>query len=115
MDIPDSVLQTPYNNLNEANKELIKVAIACAKVLDSLSSSPKIRELLHNHGVVSHMERFLKSQHISLIIPMIGTIHQCANRVNDIYLCIYIYIYIYTIIIIIIRLITRYCDKKNNK
>ncbi|KAG6798342.1 armadillo repeat-containing protein gudu [Apis mellifera caucasica] len=80
MDIPDSVLQTPYNNLNEANKELIKVAIACAKVLDSLSSSPKIRELLHNHGVVSHMERFLKSQHISLIIPMIGTIHQCANR-----------------------------------
>lgn len=97
MDVPDSILQTPYNNLNEANKELIKVAIACAKVLDSLSSSPKIRELLHNYGVVNHMERFLKSQHISLIIPMIGTIQQCANRVNDIYLCIYIYYYCYVI------------------
>lgn len=109
MDIPDSILQTPYNNLNEANKELIRVAIACAKVLDSLSSSPKIRESLHAHGVVNHMERFLKSEHISLIIPMIGTIQQCANRVNDIYA--YIYYYCYYCIKFFIKF---YFNEKNN-
>ena len=84
MDIPDSILRTPYNELNETNKELVAVAIGCAKVLDSLSSSPKVRVTLHKFGVVKHMERFLKSHHTSLVIPMMGTVQQCASEVNEI-------------------------------
>ncbi|XP_076248300.1 armadillo repeat-containing protein gudu [Calliopsis andreniformis] len=78
MDIPDNILQRPYENLNEVNRELVNVAIGCAKVLDSLSSSPKITEELRKHGVVKLMERFLKSVHTSLIIPMMGTVQKCA-------------------------------------
>ncbi|KAF3421074.1 hypothetical protein E2986_04965 [Frieseomelitta varia] len=80
MDVPDSILRTMYNELNETNKELVAVAIGCAKVLDSLSSSPKVRVTLHKFGVVKHMERFLKSHHTSLVIPMVGTVQQCASE-----------------------------------
>ncbi|CAK9833273.1 Armadillo repeat-containing protein gudu [Anthophora retusa] len=78
MDVPDAILLTNYDDLNETNQELIAVAIGCARVLDSLSSSPKVRENLRTYGVVKHMERFLKSHHTSLIIPMMGTVQQCA-------------------------------------
>ncbi|KZC04660.1 Armadillo repeat-containing protein 4 [Dufourea novaeangliae] len=79
MDVPDSILRQPYDSLNETNKDLVIVAIACAKVLDSLSSSPKVKEELRKHGVVNIMERFLKSKHTSLVIPMMGTVQQCAS------------------------------------
>ncbi|XP_033325285.1 armadillo repeat-containing protein gudu [Megalopta genalis] len=78
MDVPDSILRQPFDTSNEVNKELMSVAIACAKVLDSLSSSPKIKEELRKHGAVKIMERFLKSKHTSLVIPMMGSVQQCA-------------------------------------
>ncbi|XP_012145678.1 armadillo repeat-containing protein gudu isoform X1 [Megachile rotundata] len=79
MDIPDITLKRSYDDLSETNKELLAVAIGCAKVLDSLSSSPKVKEQLHKHGVVKIMERFLKSGHTSLVIPMMGAVQQCAT------------------------------------
>ncbi|KAG7212015.1 hypothetical protein KM043_011210 [Ampulex compressa] len=79
MDVPDNVLQRPYNDLSEASKELVSVAIGCAKVLDSASSSPKIKEELRKHGVVKLMARFLKSRHTRLIIPTMGAVQQCAD------------------------------------
>lgn len=84
MDVPDSILRTSYNELSEINKELVAVAIGCAKVLDSLSSSPKVRDVLHKFGVVKLMERFLKSHHTSLVVPMMGAVQQCAIKVNEI-------------------------------
>lgn len=82
MDVSDTILRRPYDDLNEINKELVAVAIGCAKVLDSVCSSPKVREELRKHGIVKLMERFLKSKHISLIIPMMGAVQQCANMVS---------------------------------
>ncbi|XP_050460340.1 armadillo repeat-containing protein gudu isoform X2 [Cataglyphis hispanica] len=79
MDVPDEVLRRPYDELNEINKELVAVAIGCAKVLDSLSSSPKVKEELRKHGVVRLMSRFLRSKHTHLIIPMMGVVQQCAD------------------------------------
>ncbi|XP_033214175.1 armadillo repeat-containing protein gudu [Belonocnema kinseyi] len=79
MDIPDTVLQRSPENLNEIDKELMAVAIGCAKVLDSLSSSPKIKEELRKFGVVFLMARYLKSQSVDLIIPMMGAVQQCAD------------------------------------
>lgn len=83
MDIPDTVLQRPYEELNEMKKELVNVAIGCAKVLDSLSSSPKIKEELRKHGVVFLMARFLKSRHIALVVSMMGVVQQCADLVSN--------------------------------
>lgn len=82
MDIPDSVLQTNPKQLNESERQHVAVAIACAKVLDALSSSPKIKEELRKHGVVFFFSRFLKSTHIDLIIPIMGAIQQCADLVG---------------------------------
>ena len=82
MDVPDTVLQRPSENLNGVDKELMAVAIGCAKVLDSVSSSPKIKEELRRYGVVFLMARFLKSQNTDLIIPMMGAVQQCADLVS---------------------------------
>ncbi|KAK0080204.1 hypothetical protein PV325_000302 [Microctonus aethiopoides] len=79
MDIPESVLNRNSDQLNESERQDIAVAIACAKVLASLSSSPKIKEELRKHGVVFFMSRFLRSLHIDLIIPIMGAIQQCAD------------------------------------
>ncbi|XP_011152258.1 armadillo repeat-containing protein gudu [Harpegnathos saltator] len=79
MDVPDEVLRRPYDELNETNKELVAVAVGCAKVLDSLSSSPKVKEELRKHGVVRLMSRFLRSRHTQLIVPTMGVVQQCAD------------------------------------
>lgn len=85
MDVPDEVLRRPYDELSEANKELMTVAIGCAKVLDSLSSSPKIKEELRKYGVVRLMSRFLRSKHTQLIVPTMGVVQQCADLVYQIF------------------------------
>lgn len=57
------------------------VAIGCAKVLDSLSSSPKVRVTLHKFGVVKHMERF-QIIHVDCVI--LSTIAgQISQSVRD--------------------------------
>ncbi|KAG8041413.1 hypothetical protein G9C98_002401 [Cotesia typhae] len=52
MDVPDNVLRRNPDQLNDNERQHIAVAIACAKVLNSLSSSPKIKEQLRKHGKV---------------------------------------------------------------
>ncbi|KAF7415190.1 hypothetical protein HZH68_003679 [Vespula germanica] len=79
MDIPDNVLLHSFDELNNVQKELISVAIGGAKVLNSIAKSPKIKAELHKHGVVQLMARFLKSIHTDLIIPIMGTVQQCAD------------------------------------
>ncbi|KAI4496970.1 hypothetical protein M0802_007918 [Mischocyttarus mexicanus] len=79
MDINDNILHRSYDELNNIQKELIAVAIAGAKVLNSIAVSPKIKIELQKHGVVLLMARFLKSCHTDLIIPIMGTVQQCAD------------------------------------
>ncbi|XP_046832463.1 armadillo repeat-containing protein gudu isoform X1 [Vespa crabro] len=79
MDIPDNVLQRSFDELNNIQKELIRVAIGGARALNSIAKSPKIKAELQKYGVVQHMARFLKSVHTDLIIPIMGTVQQCAD------------------------------------
>lgn len=90
MDVPNEILRRPYDELSEVNKELVAVAIGCAKVLDSLSSSPKVKEELRKHGVVRLMSRFLRSKHTQLIIPTMGVVQQCADLVYRIFFTAYL-------------------------
>ncbi|XP_043282082.1 armadillo repeat-containing protein gudu [Venturia canescens] len=79
MDIPDSVLGRELDRLNETERELVAVAIGCAKVLGALSTSPKIKEELRKHGVVFLMARFLRSVHTDLVIAIMGAVQRCAD------------------------------------
>ncbi|XP_047343609.1 outer dynein arm-docking complex subunit 2 isoform X2 [Vespa velutina] len=79
MDIPDNVLQRSFDELNNIQKELVRVAIGGARALNSIAKSPKIKAELQKYGVVQHMARFLKSVHTNLIIPIMGTVQQCAD------------------------------------
>lgn len=80
--MPDSVVLQPPENLSDTDKELLSVAIGCAKVLNSLSSSPKIKAELRRHGAVFLIARFLKSSTTELIVPTMGAVQQCADLVG---------------------------------
>ena len=97
MDVPDSVVQRDPDDLDDSERELLAVAIGCAKVLNSLSSSPKIKEELRKHGAVALIARFLKSQTTELIVPMMGAVQQCADLVR---LCILIFFVFYSFFIL---------------
>ncbi|KAJ8682386.1 hypothetical protein QAD02_018178 [Eretmocerus hayati] len=79
MDVPDSVLRRKRDDLNESEKELLAVAIGCAKTLNSLSSSPKIQEELRRHGAVFLIARYLKSHTTELIVPTMGAVQRCSD------------------------------------
>ncbi|KAK2589161.1 hypothetical protein KPH14_001979 [Odynerus spinipes] len=79
MDIPDNILRRSFDELNNIQKEFLAVAVGCAKVLNNIAISPKVRIHLQKHGVVLLMARFLKSHHIDLIIPIMGTVQLCAD------------------------------------
>lgn len=81
MDVSDSIIKNAPENLNEIQLELMAVAIGCAKVVNSLSSSPKVKEELRKYGVVMLLARYLKSPDPNLIIPLTGVIQQCADLV----------------------------------
>jgi hypothetical protein len=82
MDVPNKVVKKRVDDLDESEKELLAVAIGCAKVLNSLSSSPKIKEELRKHGVIFLFARFLKCKITELIVPMMGAVQQCSNLVS---------------------------------
>lgn len=82
MDVPDSVITRKPEELDESETELLSVGIGCAKVLTSISSSPKIKEELRKHGVVFLIARFLKSEVTELVVPTMGAVQQCADMVG---------------------------------
>ncbi|XP_014206487.1 armadillo repeat-containing protein gudu, partial [Copidosoma floridanum] len=79
MDVPDAVVLRPAKDLDDVEREQLAVAIGCAKLLNSLSSSPKIQEELRKHGVMFLIARFLKSRCTDLIVPLMGAVQQCAD------------------------------------
>ncbi|XP_011498142.1 PREDICTED: armadillo repeat-containing protein 4 [Ceratosolen solmsi marchali] len=79
MDVPNAIVKKRIEDLDDLEKELLAVVIGCAKVLNSLSSSPKIKEELRKHGAIFLFARFLKSKSTELIIPMMGAVQQCSD------------------------------------
>lgn len=75
-----SVLQTNREELTVEEKELLDMAKAGARALWSLSESRHNKELMRKSGIVPLMGRLLKSIHIELVVPIMGTIQQCATQ-----------------------------------
>lgn len=77
----NSILQTPKEELTIEELELLNMARAGAKALWSLSDSRHNKELMRKSGIVPLMARLLKSCHIDVVIPIMGTIQKCASQV----------------------------------
>ncbi|EEB15760.1 Armadillo repeat-containing protein, putative [Pediculus humanus corporis] len=82
LDVSQTALTTPWNQLSIDDKELVQVAKGAAKALWSLSKSKRNREAMRKAGIVRLLARVLKSCHSEVIVPIMGTIQQCANEAS---------------------------------
>lgn len=72
---------TPKELLLEEHKEQLNMARAGAKALYALSESRPNKEVMRKYGLVPLMSRLLKSVHMDLVVPIMGTCQQCASEV----------------------------------
>lgn len=80
--IVNSVLLTSADQLTDDQKVYLKMAGAGARALYSLSESKPNKEAMRKFGLVPLMSRLLKSVHIDLVIPILGTCQNCASEVR---------------------------------
>ena len=78
----NEVLVTPLEDLSLDDREEVFVARAGAKALWSISQSRKNREAMRKAGCVKLIARLLKSIHGDVVVPIMGTLQQCASEVN---------------------------------
>jgi hypothetical protein len=81
LDVSKHVLTTPINNLSPEDKKEVHVARAGAKALWSISQSKKNRDAMRKAGCVRLLARLLKSVHGDVVVPIMGTLQQCASEV----------------------------------
>lgn len=76
-----SILLLPREQLADEQKLQVCMACAGARALCSLSESKPNKEAMRKYGLVPLMSRLLKSIHIDLIVPIMGTCQNCASEV----------------------------------
>jgi hypothetical protein len=81
LDVSNHTLITPITELSSKDKEEVRVAQAGAKALWSVSQSKKNREAMRKAGCVRLLARLLKSVHDDVVVPIMGTLEQCASEV----------------------------------
>lgn len=75
-----SCLTTTRSELDEEECISLDLARAGTKALWSMSSSCKNRDYMRKHGTVPLFARLLKTIHIDIAIPTMGTLQQCATE-----------------------------------
>ncbi|KAF5307658.1 hypothetical protein FQR65_LT06713 [Abscondita terminalis] len=80
LDVSDHALTTSWDELNDEDRECVLIAKAAARALWSVSQSAKNVHVMMKTGSVTLLARLLKSAHIDVIIPTVGTLSQCANN-----------------------------------
>lgn len=86
LDIKQSLLQTPLNQLEPDEQKRVEVVRGCAKAIWSLSRSTRNKEALRRTGCVKLLARLLHSVHEDIIVYTMGTIQQCASQVHLIFI-----------------------------
>ncbi|CAH0556098.1 unnamed protein product [Brassicogethes aeneus] len=79
LDISETYLQTPADQLTPDEVEIVNIAKAGARALWSLSKSRKNIKIMMKSGCVPLLARLLRSVHIDVVIPTTGTISMCAG------------------------------------
>lgn len=76
-----SLLKIEREALSDEEQQLLDMARAGAKALWSLSESRHNKEVMRRSGLVPLMAKLLKSIHIDVVVPIMGTVQQCASQV----------------------------------
>jgi len=82
LDVNNHALITPIKDLSPEDKQEVQVAQAGAKALWSISQSKKNRDEMRKAGCVRLLARLLKSVHGDVVVPIMGTLQQCASEVT---------------------------------
>ncbi|KAH8411892.1 hypothetical protein KR222_001286 [Zaprionus bogoriensis] len=80
LDIKMSILQTPREQLSVQDIECLDMARAGARALWTLADSKHNMEQMRRSGIVPLMANLLKSQHIDVVIPIMGTVRKCSSE-----------------------------------
>lgn len=81
LDVSNHALTTPFSQLTPQDEEEVRTARAGAKALWSISQSKKNRDTMRKAGCVRLLARLLKSVHGDVVVPVMGTLQQCASEV----------------------------------
>lgn len=79
LDINENLLTTNFDSLNSIDKEIVNTAKASARALWSISQSVKNIHVMMKSGAVPLLARLLRSVHMEVVIPTVGTIAKCAS------------------------------------
>ncbi|KAG5899923.1 hypothetical protein JTB14_002474 [Gonioctena quinquepunctata] len=82
LDVDETFLRTPKDQLTPDDQELVNIAKAAARALWSVSKSKKNIQVMMKSGSVPLLARLLRSVHMDVVIPTVGTISQCASDPN---------------------------------
>lgn len=74
LDVPEHCLNTQWDDLSVDEQELVNIAKGGARALWSLSVSRKNKEMMRKSGVVFLLAKLLRSVHLNVVIPTVGTI-----------------------------------------
>lgn len=79
IDVSEKCLYTPWCQLAQEEKEMVNIAKAGTRALWSLSGSRKNRDVMRKSGVVFLLAKLLRSVHLDVVIPTVGTIDECSS------------------------------------
>ncbi|XP_072162125.1 armadillo repeat-containing protein gudu isoform X2 [Bemisia tabaci] len=80
LDVPQVYLGSSIEELDQEKQDTVAVVRGSSKALWSLSKSQKNREVMRKAGCVKLLARLLRSVHEDIVLPVIGTIQQCASE-----------------------------------
>ncbi|EDV59208.1 armadillo repeat-containing protein gudu [Drosophila erecta] len=80
IDIKLSILKTPRDQLSADDLESLDMTRAGARALFSLADSKHNMEQMRKSGIVPLMAQLLKSCHIDVVIPIMGTVRKCSSE-----------------------------------
>ncbi|KAJ8918644.1 hypothetical protein NQ315_013150 [Exocentrus adspersus] len=79
LDVNETYLITPREQLSADEVELVNIAKAAARALWSVSKSKKNVQVMMKSGSVPLLARLLRSVHMDVVVPTSGTLSQCAD------------------------------------
>ncbi|XP_022916104.2 armadillo repeat-containing protein gudu [Onthophagus taurus] len=80
LDINEAYLITKWDDLDVDEKELVNTAISAMRALWTVSTSRKNVLVMMKCGIIPLLARLLRSIHMNVVIPTVGTIAQCASE-----------------------------------
>lgn len=82
LDVNEKFLKKPWSELTSDEKEFVGIAKAAVRALWSVSESHKNVQVMMQSGAVPLLARLLRSVHIDVVVPTVGTIARSSSNPN---------------------------------